>query len=132
MLPIATEFSLKMTESCYRFNRSFSLADFMHGPLSLVEEDFAVIMLAPSSEFTQEFKGMATRLNLLGANLIVFTDIEEVINMASASFVMPSLSGMDAPFFYTLAIQLFTYYFARSLGINPDAPRSLKKVTITK
>ncbi|MCL2629932.1 MAG: SIS domain-containing protein [Firmicutes bacterium] len=131
MLPIATEFSLKIMETCYRFNRPFSTTDFVHGPISLVEEGFPVIMLAPGSEFSQEYINMATRLNLLGANIIAFTDIKEVEEIATQAFTMQPMRGMETPFVYTLAIQLFTYYFAESLGINPDKPRSLNKVTIT-
>jgi glucosamine--fructose-6-phosphate aminotransferase (isomerizing) len=130
--PVANEMSLKLMETTYRLNRPFSTTDFMHGPMSIIEEGFDVIMLAPSSEFSQEFIGMATRLSLLGANIVAFTDIKEVQDIAAHHFAMPTMRGMETPFVYTLAIELYAAYFAESLGFNPDAPRNLKKVTITK
>jgi|AGTN01.2.fsa_nt_gi Predicted phosphosugar isomerases len=129
---VSSELSLKMIESCYRFSRPFSTSEFMHGPIALVEEGTKVILLAPSSEFSQEFINMATRLSILGAEIIAFTDIKEVEDIASASLKMPSLRGMETPFVYTMAVELYTAYTADALGINPDAPRNMKKITITK
>lgn len=129
---VSGELSLKMMESCYRFSRPFSTCEFMHGPIALVEEGTKVIMLAPGSEFSQEFINMATRLSILGAEIIAFTDIKELEDISSAYFHMPSLRGMETPFLYTMAVELFAAYTAEALGVNPDAPRNMKKVTITK
>ncbi|MDD3947310.1 MAG: SIS domain-containing protein [Clostridia bacterium] len=129
---VSGELSLKMMESCYRFSRPFSTCEFMHGPLSLVEENTPILLLAPSSEFSQEFINMATRLSILGASITAFTDIKEVEDISHATFRMPFCRGMETPFLYTLAIELFVAYMAESLGINPDTPRNMKKVTITK
>ncbi|MFA5449542.1 MAG: SIS domain-containing protein [Clostridia bacterium] len=127
---IASELSLKMMENAYRFSRPFSTCDFMHGPIALVEEGTKVIMLAPNSEFSQEFINMATRLSLLGAEIIAFTDIKEVADIAQISFRMPACRGMETPFIYTMAVELYAAYTAEALGIS--APRNMNKVTITK
>lgn len=129
---VAGELSLKMMESCYRFSRPFSTCEFMHGPIAIVEEGTKILLLAPASEFSQEFINMATRLSLLGASITAFTDIKEVEEIAQNSFRMPSCRGMETPFLYTLAVELYVAYLAESLSINPDAPRNMKKITITK
>lgn len=129
---VASELSLKMMTTCYKLSRPFSTCDFMHGPISIVEDGTPIFLLAPDSEFTEEFVAMTTRLKLLGANIYSFTDIPEIANMSKNSFRMPSCRGTNSPFIYTMAIELFVVYMAQSLGINPDNPRNVKKVTITK
>lgn len=132
MQGVATEVSLKLMETCNIFNRPFSTAEFMHGPLALVGEGTNVIILAPSGETTNDFIDMTTRLSLLGAKIIAFSDIKEVLDIADHSVAMPSVHSLAAPFIYTLAIQMYAADMADVLGKNPDAPRNLKKVTITK
>lgn len=129
---VASELSLKMMTTCYKLSRPFSTCDFMHGPISMVEDGTPIMILAPDSEFTEEFVAMTTRLSLLGANVYSFTDIQEVQNMSKQSFKMPPCRGTNSPFLYSMAIELFVVYMAQSLGINPDTPRNAKKITITK
>lgn len=129
---VASELSLKMMETCNKFNRPFSTADFMHGAIALVDENTEVILLAPASEFSNDFVDLARRLSILGAKIISFTDIKEIENISNASFKMPMTRGMNTPFFYTIAIEIFVVYMAEALGLNPDSPRNKKKVTITK
>lgn len=129
---VASELSLKMMTTCYKLCRPFSTCDFMHGPISIVEEGTPIVFLAPRSEFTDEFISMATRLSLLGADIYSFTDIPEVASMSKITCKMPSTRGTSAPFIYTMAIELFVVYMAQALGINPDKPRNMKKITITK
>lgn len=132
MQGIASEVSLKLMETCNIFNRPFSTAEFMHGPLALIGEGTNVLVLAPSGEMTGEFIDMTTRLSLLGAKITAFSDIKEVLDIADNSVAMPTVHSLAAPFIYTLAIQMYAADMADVLGKNPDAPRNLKKVTITK
>lgn len=131
LMAIADELGLKLTETCYIFCRAFSTAEFMHGPLALIEEGTNVIMLAPSGELEEEFISMATRLSLLGANIISFTDIPKIKEISSHCFEMPTMQSLENPFIYTAAIQLYAASLASVLGLNPDKPRNLQKVTIT-
>lgn len=129
---VAIEMSLKMMETCYTNSNAFSTSQFMHGPISIVEEGSQIIMLAPDSEFRDEFIAMATRLTLLGAEIIAFTDIPEIKHMAYKSFDMPSYRGMTLPFVYALATELYSVFVGEIKGNNVDCPRNRKKVTITK
>jgi glucosamine--fructose-6-phosphate aminotransferase (isomerizing) len=129
---VTSELSLKLMETSNKFSRPFSTCEFMHGPISIVKEGTTIIMLAPDSEFSSEFISMATRLSILGAEIIAFTDIPELRAIAKYSFDMPTGRGMELPFIYTMAVELYAAYMAESLDIDPDAPRNRKKVTITK
>src|SRR5437016_13703169 len=44
----AFEFALKLMETCYVVAERFSSADFLHGPIALVEPSFPVFAFAPS------------------------------------------------------------------------------------
>ena len=110
----------------------YSVTDFMHGPLALLEEGVNVIILAPKGECTSNYIDIATRANLLGANVYAFSDIPEVVNIANVSVKMPEADYMTATFTYAMAIHLYCLNLAIEKGLNPDTPRNLKKVTITK
>ena len=82
--------------------------------------------------FRDEFISMTTRLSLLGAEVIAFTDIPEVARMATKAFNMPSYRGMTLPFVYALATELYSVYVGEANNFNVDSPRNRKKITITK
>ncbi len=128
---VGSEFSLKMIEICHILSNCFSTSQFLHGPISIVEEGTNVVLLAPDGEFRNEFIAMATRLSLLGANVISFTDIPEVARISTKSFIMPSYRGMTTPFLYALATELYCVHLGLAKGKNVDNPRNRKKVTIT-
>ena len=44
----AFEFALKLMETCYVVAERFSSADFLHGPIALVEPSFPVFAFAPA------------------------------------------------------------------------------------
>ena len=63
----AYELALKLEETCYVVGKGFSTADFLHGPIAVVEKDFPVILFAPPGRAFQEMSKMAGRLNKYGA-----------------------------------------------------------------
>ena len=125
------ELCLKMTECCYLYAKAFSSATFMHGPLSLLAKDANVILLAPESEFTQEFIDMAKRVKEKGANLIAFSDIKEVLDLADFKVEMPKACKTCGPIIYGVAASLLALNIGTEKGYNVDAPRNLNKVTVT-
>ena len=125
------ECSLKLTECCYIFNRSYSAANFMHGPLSLLAEGANVIMFAPDGKFNDEFISMAQRIREAGADLTAFTDIPEIEGLANRSIKMPHGCDKCAPVLYGVAASLLALNIGKAKGLNVDAPRNLKKVTVT-
>lgn len=131
MLGTGDECALKLTECCYLFNRSYSSANFMHGPLSLLDDKANVIMLAPDCECKQEFIDMAKRAHNLGANLTAFSNIPEILELADNKIVMPAADVTEAPVLYGTAISLLALNIGLTKGLNVDTPRNLNKVTIT-
>lgn len=129
-LPIADEMSLKLLETCYKMSKSYSVAEFAHGPYALVEKGRTVIMLAPNGIYRNDFVSIAKRLKTDGANIIAFTDIDEIIN-EYADYHINVPYDIDNPYFYILSIQAYAAFMAEELNLNPDKPRGLSKVTNT-
>lgn len=131
MLGTGDECALKLTECCYLFNRSYSSANFMHGPLSLLDENANVIMLAPRGRFDAEFTEMAQRIKDAGSNLTAFSDIPAVLACAKQKVEMPAVCDLCGPVLYGVAVSLLALNIGTAKGLNVDSPRNLKKVTVT-
>ncbi len=132
MQGVGKELALKLGECCYSYGHFFSVTDFMHGPLALLEEGSNVIVLAPSGECSENYVDIATRAKLLGANVYALSDIPDVLNIANIGVKMPKADYITATLTYAMAIHLLCLMLAGEKGLNPDLPRNLKKVTITK
>lgn len=132
MQGVGKEFSLKLAECTYSFGHFYSINDFMHGPLALVSEGTNIFMLAPDGECTENYTEMATRLNLLGANLYTLSDIKQIETMSKVSIKMPKTDYISSTVLYGTACHLLVHALAIAKGLNPDKPRNLKKITITK
>ena len=132
MQGVGKELQLKLNECTYTFAQFYGTNDFMHGPYALVEEGVNVIILAPDGECSENFRDIATRLQLLNANVLTFSDNQEILNLATYGVKMPTMDNLSCTVAYSVAMHLFAIERAKQKGINPDAPRNLKKVTITK
>ena len=132
MQGVGKELQLKLNECAYTFAQFYGTNDFMHGPYALVEEGVNVIILAPSGECGENFRDIATRLQLLNANVLTFSDDQEILNLATYGVKMPSMDNLSYTIAYSVAMHLYAIELAKQKGKNPDAPRNLKKVTITK
>lgn len=132
MQGVGKELALKINECCYTFAQFYSVTDFMHGPYALVEEGVNAIILAPSGECSENYRDIATRLQILGANVLTFSDDKDLLNLAHYGVQMPALDNISATLSYAMAVHLFSMCLSEAKGLNPDSPRNLKKVTITK
>jgi glucosamine--fructose-6-phosphate aminotransferase (isomerizing) len=130
----AFEFALKMMETCYVVAERFSSADFLHGPIALVEQGFPVFAFAPPGKTWNSMSEMLTKLRGLGAEILAITDRDnrEVVQCATKVVRLPGRSKeMLTPIPYIVPAQLFAACLAAQKGLNPDQPRTLSKVTRT-
>ena len=126
------ELALKLMETCYVVAERFSSADFFHGPLAIVERRFPVIMFAPNGVTKQSNLDLLKQLRELHADSFSITNDEEIANLSSLALRMPAeIDEFLSPIPFILPAQLFAAFLAKIKGINPDAPRSLSKVTKT-
>lgn len=126
------ELALKLMETCYVVAERFSSADFFHGPLAIVERRFPVIMFAPSGVTKSGSIELLENLKGLHADCLAITNDAEVAAASPRSLVLRSdIDEFLTPIPFIIPAQLFAAYLSAAKGLDPDAPRSLSKVTKT-
>jgi glucosamine--fructose-6-phosphate aminotransferase (isomerizing) len=128
----AAEIALKLEETCLRPVRGLSYADLKHGPIAIVDPQLVSIVVAaedgPMLEGLTELLG---DLRSRGALTIGIGGDSGFAAEADVSVAGPNLPEMVAPIALVVAGQLVVENLARALGLNPDVPRGLHKVTQT-
>jgi glutamine---fructose-6-phosphate transaminase (isomerizing) len=128
----AYEFALKLMETCYVVAERFSSADFLHGPVAMIERHFPVILFAPPGVMLAGTKELIGRLRELRADTLTITGDLDAAAMCSRSIIMPrEIDEFLAPIPYIIPAQLFAALLAEAKGLDADKPRSLSKVTRT-
>jgi len=128
----AYEFALKMMETSYIVAERFSSADFLHGPIAMVDRDLPVFLFGPSGRAWASLRETIEKLRELKAEIVIITDRgnREAARFASAVIRIPLvLSELYSPIPYIVPAQLFAAALARAKGLNADQPRGLRKVT---
>lgn len=119
---IACELALKLKETCALHAEAHSSAEVLHGPAALARDAFPVLALAVQDAAQAQVLTTAQRLAGQGADVFV-TGAELPVVAPLHPLVDPLLLAVT---FYALAEGL-----ARRRGLDPDAPRHLRKVTQT-
>jgi glucosamine--fructose-6-phosphate aminotransferase (isomerizing) len=127
----ALETALKLSETSYLRAQPFSAADFLHGPIAVVEEGYPCFLFAPGGAGFEAMVELADALEKRGAELIVLSDRPELLDRAETPLPMPETPELLSPLVGIVVAQLFAYHLARVKGRDPDRPRGLKKVTHT-
>jgi glucosamine--fructose-6-phosphate aminotransferase (isomerizing) len=128
----AYELSIKLMETCYLVSERFSSADFMHGPVAMVEQDFPVILFAPPGRTFKDILSLTRQLRRLKAETIVISSEPSILKLATRPIRLPQrVEDFLSPIPYIIPGQMFAAMLAEVKGLSPDNPRSLKKVTRT-
>lgn len=127
----ALETALKIEETCLRPVRGLSYADLRHGPIAVVDaEHVAVLVSAQDGPMVSGMTELAGDLRRRGVGATVGVggnpDFAAACDVAAPG---PRLSELVAPLALVVPGQLIVEKLARTLGLNPDAPRGLSKVT---
>lgn len=131
--PIAMEAALKIQETCYVRAHAYPTSDFHHGPFAMIEKDMPVIVYAPQGPSFKDTCEMIEKIKSLEAELIIVSNDDAALAMGNSAFRIP-VTDNDAisPFYNVVIAQMFACQLALAKGLNPDSPRGLKKITITK
>jgi glucosamine--fructose-6-phosphate aminotransferase (isomerizing) len=128
----AFELALKLMETCYVVAERFSSADFLHGPIAMVEQNFPVLMYMPPGPTFRDQAHLVRRLHGLGADTLVITHDAAKVPAATRAIRVPgSIPEIYTPIPYIIPGQIFAALLAEAKGIDPDHPRSLHIVTKT-
>jgi glucosamine--fructose-6-phosphate aminotransferase (isomerizing) len=129
----AFEIALKLKELSYILIEAYSSADFLHGPIAVIEHGFPAILIAPSSAVYSDMLAMARELCDKGAELIVISDRKEALELAVTPLQMPlTVPEWLSPIVCVIPGQLFAHHLTVAKGYDPDHPRGLRKVTLTR
>lgn len=127
----AYEFAIKLMETCYVVAERFSGADFLHGPIAMVDSGFPVFVFAPPGPTLKGMKELLAKLHGIGAETLALSSDASALKAASRGIKMPRVDELLSPIPYVIPAQLFAALLANAKGLSPDQPRSLSKVTQT-
>jgi Glucosamine 6-phosphate synthetase, contains amidotransferase and phosphosugar isomerase domains len=131
--PIALEAALKIQESSYIRAKAFATSDFYHGPMAMIEKDMPVIVFAPHGPSLADVTDMIKKLKESGADLLVVSDLDEICALGNCALRIPETESDCTSVFVNAAVaQMFACRLSLLKGLNPDEPRMLHKVTITR
>jgi glucosamine--fructose-6-phosphate aminotransferase (isomerizing) len=131
-LSTAEEVALKLTETSYVLARAWSIADFEHGPIAVVDAGFPVLLGGTTGPVAGDLEGIAERLAEYSCRVVGLFDGAAGPLEAEATVRLDSgLPEELTPLTLAVLGQLLAHRVALALKIDPDRPRALNKVTRT-
>jgi glucosamine--fructose-6-phosphate aminotransferase (isomerizing) len=128
----AIEISLKVKELCYVIGHGYSEADFLHGPIAIIQSGFPVIVTAPSGKTFDQMVDLLAKLRERDAEALVISDDDRAFVNARQQMRLPAgVPEWLTPITAILPGQMFAMSLAIAKGHEIDRPRGLTKVTMT-
>jgi glucosamine--fructose-6-phosphate aminotransferase (isomerizing) len=128
----AFEVALKIKELTRVVTEPYSSADFLHGPIAMVDGGFPCIVIAPSGKTLPDMRNLYKRLAESHAELLVISDQEDLLAQASLPLRLPpGIPEWLSPCVAVLPGQLFAMHLSAARGLDVDQPEGLLKVTQT-
>ncbi len=125
---MSNEAALKFKEVCQIHAESYSSAEVLHGPVSIVERGFPVLAFAAADAAEGALAEVADAL--AGKGAVVFATTSRV-RAAAALPVVRTGHPLCDPLALIVSFYAMIEGLAVARGLNPDVPRHLKKVTET-
>ena len=122
----AFEAALKISELTGVVAAPYSSADFLHGPIAIVEEGFPILAIAPSGP---TLEGMRELLE--AARAADITVISDAQLHADARIELEPVPDWLSPLVAVIPAQQLAIGMAEQMGRDVDRPRGLQKVTRT-
>src|SRR5579864_142822 len=128
----AEEIALKLTETSYVLARAWSVADFEHGPIAVVEAGLPVVLVEGGGPVTPDLEAVGRRLAGLGCKVIQLVDGAAGGGEVTGTVALQTgLPEELTPISLAVLGQLLAHRVALSRNFDPDRPRTLNKVTRT-
>jgi len=131
-LPVALEGALKLKEISYIPTEAYSAGEMKHGPIALLEEGTAVVVVATNIHVYDKIVSNIQETRARGAHVIaIATDgNEDIQHHADDVIYVPRTPNFLQASLAVIPLQLLAYRIARLRGLNVDQPRNLAK-TVT-
>lgn len=125
---ISNEAALKFKETCQIHAESYSSAEVLHGPVSIVGSDFPVLCFASADAAEASVSEVADQLAAKGARVFVTSNAAQQADRLDHT---RTGHGLTDPLALIVSFYTMIEKVAAERGVNPDAPRHLNKVTET-
>lgn len=126
------ETALKLEETCLRPVRGLSYADLKHGPIAIVDHELLTVLVAgpsgPTVPGLTELAGTVREKHSMVLGIGGDASFRSACDLAVPG---PDSSEILAPLTLIIPAQLTVERLAHKLGLDPDAPRGLRKITQT-
>jgi glucosamine--fructose-6-phosphate aminotransferase (isomerizing) len=130
----ALEGRLKLLELSYLPAIAYPAGESKHGFISVVEEDYPVLFVAPKDEAYSKIIGNVMEMKARRAHVVSLVEGNDgqVASLSDDTIQMPSgIPPPLTPIVFVIPLQLFAYDMAVTKGYDPDFPRNLaKSVTV--
>lgn len=139
---IAFEQALKLQETGYKQMKGYASSDFYHGPMAMVDKTTPVLIYSALSNKKAEKlvradqkKCIDKMLSVNGPVYLITDDpvlAKDYEKVARVALLKNTLGEEFAIFNFAMFAQMLACKVSVGVGNNPDAPRVLQKITITK
>lgn len=114
----AEEIALKLSETSYVLARAWSVADFEHGPIAIVEAGLPMLVVDGGGAVATGLETIRARLGAKGCTILHLAD-------------RTGLPEELTPIPLAVLGQLLAHQVAVARGFDPDRPRTIQKITRT-
>lgn len=131
--PIAMEGALKLKELAYMHAEGYAAGEMKHGPLALIDEKMAVVVICPQDEYYEKTISNLEEAKARGGVIISIGtgDDKKLISLSKNYLSLPNTNWFLTGILSVIPIQLLAYHMADVLGHDVDQPRNLaKSVTV--
>lgn len=131
--PIAMEGALKLKELAYLHAEGYAAGEMKHGPLALIDEKMAILMVVPSDELYEKTVSNLEEAKARGGKIISIGsgDNDRLKSISERYLSLPKAHWTTNPILSVIPLQLMAFHLANSLGYDVDQPRNLaKSVTV--
>ena len=129
----AREWALKLQELAQVLALPFSTADFEHGPIALADPGLAVLAVAPAGpELDAQGQVLGRLRDRHGSDIVIISDSGAARSLGRGLAMPAGVPRWLTPVVAIIPGQLFAYHLTVARGLDPDNPRTIRKVTETR
>ncbi len=131
--PIAMEGALKLKELAYMHAEGYAAGEMKHGPLALIDERMAIVMVAPTDHLYEKTISNLEEARARGGKVISIGtgENEKLRGISEYYLAIPKSHWTVNSILTVIPLQLMAYHLACNLGYDVDQPRNLaKSVTV--
>jgi glutamine---fructose-6-phosphate transaminase (isomerizing) len=127
----AHEWALKLKEVAQVEAQPYSSADFLHGPIAMVDGNSPVLAVVPAGAIYGSMIEVLETLRKRSPKMIVLSDEGSAYSLAQTQMHFPAGPEWLSPLISIIPSQLFAYHLALAKGLDPSSPRGIHKITET-